>query len=110
MPIYPFRCLECGAEEEIIQSIKIDIVAPEHCNEPMDQVIGNVGFILGRTPGKTTGFYDLDYGKRATEDLTVPGKMDELKKAGVIKDPFDSTPRNSSKIARDAWQEMDNAL
>ncbi len=58
----------------------------------MEQIITGVGFVLGRTPGKNTGFYDLDYGKRATEDLTVPGKMEALKKAGVIKDPFEGQP------------------
>jgi putative FmdB family regulatory protein len=106
MPIYPFRCLECGAEEELIQSIKVDLVPPTHCNESMEQVLGNVGFVLGRTPGKASGFYDLDYGKRATEDLTVPGKMEQLKKDGRIKDPFDSVAPNSSEQAIQASREF----
>jgi hypothetical protein len=32
--------------------------------------------------------YDYDYGKKATWDMTVPGKMDMLKKEGRIRDPF----------------------
>ena len=36
-----------------------------------------------------SGVYALDYGRRATEDLTVPGKMDALKREGRIRDPFD---------------------
>lgn len=46
--------------------------------------------VFGRTVGRDSGFYTLDYGKRATEDLTVPGKLDRLKKAGTIQDPFDA--------------------
>lgn len=46
--------------------------------------------VFGRTVGRDSGFYTLDYGKRATEDLTVKGKMARLLKDGTIQDPFDA--------------------
>jgi len=95
MAIYPFKCLNCGMITEVTSSIKEDLPKPKHCLEDMEQIIGDVGFVLGRTVGVRSGFYDLDYGRRATEDLTVPGKMEELKKAGVLKDPFDDVPKQT---------------
>jgi len=91
MAIYPFRCAKCGREREVISSIREDLPEPK-CHGKMEQIVVAVGFVLGRTVGRSTGFYDLDYGKRATEDLTVPGKMEMLQKQGVIKDPFADVP------------------
>ena len=51
--------------------------------------IGLVYFVLGRSVGGDTGFYNLDYGKRATEDLTYRAKRHRLEKEGRFKDPFD---------------------
>jgi DUF971 family protein len=62
---------------------------------------GNYGIKLGMTPGKRSGFYEYDYGKKATWDLTVPGKMEELKKAGVLRDPFDDVPSKGNPHALD---------
>ena len=95
MPVYPFKCEKCGSTIEIIRSIHDNLPRPLCCHSQMEQIICPSGVILGRTPGKTTGFYDLDYGRRATEDLTVPGKMERLKKEGRLKDPFDNVPANS---------------
>jgi len=88
MAVYPFRCNKCGKQREVTSSIHDKLPSPK-CHGRMEQIVVAVGFVLGRTPGKRTGFYDLDYGRRATEDLTVPGKMEELKRAGVLKNPFD---------------------
>ena len=90
MPIYPFRCPKCGKQREILSSIHKDLPEPK-CHGKMEQIVVAVGFVLGRTVGRDTGFYDLDYGKRATEDLTVPGKMERLTKEGRLKDPFAGT-------------------
>ena len=96
MPVYPFKCSTCGEEVEIIQSIHKTLRSPScETHGKMEQVICVAGIVFGRTPGRNTGIYALDYGKRATEDLTVPGKLERLKKEGRIKDPFDSVPRNT---------------
>jgi predicted nucleic acid-binding Zn ribbon protein len=109
MPVYPFRCAECGEVVEEVASIYDAIPEPE-CHGRMEQIICPSGVIYARTPGRDTGIYDLDYGKRATEDLTPPGKMERLKKEGRIKDPFDDTLRNSSPQAREAWHDADTIL
>ena len=95
MPVYPFRCLNCGKVIEIVSSINDNLPKPNHCYKRMDQIICPSGVVYARTPGRETGVYKLDYGTRATEDLTVPGKMERLKKEGRLKDPFDSVPKNS---------------
>ena len=95
MPVYPFRCLECDERVEIVSSIKDELPSPIHCSEKMEQIICPSGVVYARTPGRETGIYKLDYGIRATEDLTVPGKMERLKKEGRLKDPFDNVPANS---------------
>jgi len=94
MPVYPFKCLECGSTVEIVQSIHLPLPEPE-CHDTMEQVICTAGIVFARTPGRDTGVYKLDYGVRATEDLTAPGKMERLKKEGRISDPFDSVAPNS---------------
>ena len=97
MACYPFKCFvdDCENNIEVFHPIKdYDNMSHPVCpiHGRMEQVVSLGGFVLARTPGKNTGFYDLDYGKRATEDLTVPGKMEMLKKEGRIKDPFDDLP------------------
>jgi len=96
MALYPFQCEQCGNELEVIHPITdydnmLHPICPLHGR--MEQVVSISGFVLARSPGAYTGFYDLDYGKRATEDLTVPGKMEALKREGKIKDPFDNAPK-----------------
>jgi hypothetical protein len=61
------------------------------CMDKMEQVLkGHGGFRFKMMPGKTNGVYEYDYGKKATWDLTAPGKMERLKKEGRINDPFDA--------------------
>lgn len=95
MPLYPFRCEGCGAETVVSWPIKDydNLPVPKHCRKKMEQVPQVACFVAGRTVGRDSGFYDLDYGKRATEDLTVPGKIEKLKRMGRIKpDPWDNAP------------------
>lgn len=60
------------------------------CGAPTDQVFdrGHGASWFKMTPGKWTGVYDYDYGKKATWDMTVKGKRDYLTKEGIISDPF----------------------
>lgn len=95
MPVYPFYCETCGSEAEVTLSIyKYDTMKPpRHCNRRMTQRPAVAAFKQQFKPGKESGFYDQDYGKRATEDLTVPGKFERLKREGRCVDPFDDMPR-----------------
>lgn len=98
MPRYPFQCYDCGETTEVLCTMKErdTLKEPQHCGKPMSWVPVTAAVKFGRTPGKWTGVYDLDYGKRATEDLTVPGKMAALKRAGRIPpDPFDDIKRKA---------------
>lgn len=99
MPVYEFECRACRERFTRLMHHQ-DYTEPPCplCGDATDQVFdkGNGGFTLGMTPGKRSGFYDYDYGKKATWDLTAPGKMEQLKKAGVIRDPFDEVPKRSN--------------
>ncbi len=90
MPLYGFKCEKCGEEVEVFMHLN-EYVVPEHCGGKMNvDLRGHGGFTLQQTPGKWTGFYDYDYGKKATWDLTPPGKLEELRRRGVIaQDPFE---------------------
>ena len=103
MPLYEFECRGCGKRFTRVMHIK-DYHEPQCplCTCVTDQVYDRPpAFALGMTPGKRSGFYDYDYGKKATWDLTVPGKIRELIKAGIIPpDPFDAVPpkRNDPNV------------
>jgi putative FmdB family regulatory protein len=86
-----FECGTCGERFERTMSIhSVEDPACPFCGGNTDQVFdhGNVSGWFKQTPGKLTGVYDYDYGKKATWDLTAPGKMEMLKKEGRIRDPF----------------------
>lgn len=58
------------------------------CGKAMEQLYFPLGSYFNYKPGRETGVYDYDYGKKATWDLTPPGKMERLKKEGVVRDSF----------------------
>jgi putative FmdB family regulatory protein len=93
MALHAFECEVCGERFERIMHFK-ELYDPDCpiCGGKTEQVFtkGNGGFSFKFTPGKPTGVYALDYGKNATWDCTVPGKMEYLKKEGRISDPFES--------------------
>lgn len=89
---YDFEC-PLGHKTRVFCSMKerdnIDNSCPT-CGKELEQIWESMQFTLsGGVGGKETGFYFHDYGKGATWDLTPPGKMARLKKAGIIRDPFD---------------------
>lgn len=89
--VYEFECAKCGARTEVRCSMRerdnLSDTCP--CGGHLDQFWSRMQFRLGQTFGRDSGFYNQDYGKHVTWDLTVPGKMERLKKEGIIKDPFD---------------------
>lgn len=92
MPLYEFRCDTCGERKEVLQSIHKDTPEPKHCGKRMDWVPQRTGIKFTPTVGRDSGVYALDYGRRATEDLTVPGKMARLEREGRVSNPFKSAP------------------
>ena len=95
---YEFRCVDHPEIKQIVYcpaSLR-DTIIPETCQicgQKFDQELkGHGGGWFNFEYGKETGAYDYDYGKKATWDLTPKGKMDRLKKEGIIRDPFDYGP------------------
>lgn len=88
---YEFKC-ECGKGKVFVTpASERDLLDPVECEcgKVMEQDYEGGGFKFAMTPGRESGVYAQDYGKQATWDLTPPGKMERLKKAGVLRDPFD---------------------
>lgn len=100
MPIYTYECEVCAGQREVVQSMKDPHKRFVHCHRRMFRIIQAPGFSFKKTPGKETGVYALDYGRRATEDLTVPGKFERLIKDGRIKmpDPVKRKPPDMKMI------------
>lgn len=92
MPLYEFECTNCSTRiERVIPLSAYEEPPCPECGGKTEQKFetGHGGSFFRMTPGKETGIYDFDYGKKATWDLTVPGKMERLKREGVIGDPFE---------------------
>lgn len=60
MPIYEYRCSDCGNEMEVMQRITEEplSVCPK-CNGALRRLISNTGFIL-----KGSGWYVTDYARK----------------------------------------------
>ena len=59
MPIYEYRCDECGASSEVMQKISDDpLTVCDKCGGPLHKVLHPVAIHF-----KGSGFYTTDYGK-----------------------------------------------
>ena len=56
MPIYEYRCSECGEQIEVLQKMADEPPKCKSCNCPMKKLISGTSFIL-----KGTGWYQTDY-------------------------------------------------
>jgi hypothetical protein len=97
--LYEFYCPDHpGAKPQVVfaPSSQYESIVVQECpicgSKFSPDLRGHGGAWFKQTFGKWTGTWDYDYGRKATWDLTPPGKMDELKRMGKIKDPFDSAP------------------
>ncbi|MDF1757630.1 MAG: zinc ribbon domain-containing protein [Legionellaceae bacterium] len=63
MPIYEYKCSECGHEYEIIQKMSDDpVVECEKCHKPSAvRLVSAAGFQL-----KGTGWYETDFKHKGT--------------------------------------------
>ena len=94
---YEFRCLTHPDQVEVVFRPMKEQEEWTHgqcpkCGRPLELNMNGSGHQFQLTYGRLTGLYDYDYGKKATWDLTAPGKMQYCKKEGIIRDPFDYGP------------------
>lgn len=87
--MYEYVCLKCKKHAELLKSVHDD-QTPVCCERAMDWVPYSTPGKFNYVAGKETGVYEYDYGKKATWDLTVPGKTERLTRDGRISDPFKS--------------------
>ena len=97
MPIYEYKCDECGKHLEVIQRIsdaRLD-KCPE-CEGRLSKLISNSSFVL-----KGSGWYADGYSASKPEDKTVSSssKPSESKPAESKKDASRETPNSTEKTA-----------
>ncbi len=85
MPTYDYRCLECGHEFELFQSMtdKVKRKCPECSRPTLKRLIGTGGAVIF----KGSGFYETDYRsdsykKAAEAEKKKTEKKEEKKDAG----------------------------
>ncbi len=86
-----FACT-CGTRAEVSGGVNEELAAPicSECRVAMEWAPTTMGGAwFKHVPGKETGVYEHDWGKKATWDLTIPGKIERLERDGRIpRDPF----------------------
>jgi putative FmdB family regulatory protein len=78
MPIYEYRCAECGAQKEILQRISDAplTVCPE-CGKPaLVKLVSAAGFQL-----KGTGWYVTDFRDKGAKPAATAGKTEKSDKS-----------------------------
>jgi putative FmdB family regulatory protein len=70
MPIYEYRCRDCGKELEVMQRITEDpLTTCPGCGGSLQRLISNTSFIL-----KGTGWYVTDYARKGKQQEKEPKK------------------------------------
>ena len=83
MPIYEYRCAQCGHELEVLQKISDPPreICPA-CNAPaLQKLISPVGFRL-----KGSGWYETDFKQKNRKNLHGSGDKPATKKTGGEKE------------------------
>lgn len=63
MPVYEYRCRDCGKELEVMQRITDDpLTTCPGCGGSLQRLISNTSFIL-----KGTGWYVTDYARKGRQ-------------------------------------------
>jgi len=89
MPIYEYRCEECGQEFERIQRFSDPLVTIcDLCGGPVKKLISNTSFVL-----KGSGWYLTDYA-RAGQEKKSP---DTKSTSDGLDGKKNSTPENEAK-------------
>lgn len=83
MPIYEYRCHNCGKKREVIQKITDEPLSTcPDCGGPMDKLISNTSFVL-----KGTGWYATDYASGDRKKAMDSEKGDSKKEPKEDKKP-----------------------
>jgi putative FmdB family regulatory protein len=71
MPIYEYRCRQCGSEFEVIQRFSdVPLATCRECSGPVDKLVSRSGFQF-----KGSGWYITDYARKSSQGKdTSPGK------------------------------------
>jgi putative FmdB family regulatory protein len=102
MPIYEYRCAECGAQKEILQRISDAplTICPE-CGKPaLTKLVSAAGFQL-----KGTGWYVTDFRDKGAKPATTAGKTEKSDKSDKPADgakPAESAPKEAPKTESSA--------
>ena len=87
MPIYEYRCLNCGYQFEVMQKVSDEpIKVCPKCGGPVQKLISNTSFIL-----KGSGWYKTDY--------TSYGKEQKKENSNSEKKDSSTTKSGESKAA-----------
>ncbi len=91
MPIYEYKCADCGFEEEVLQRISDPIltVCPK-CGGHYHKKISSPAFRF-----KGSGFYETDYKKSSHANGSASDKVPEKSKTSEVK-PEKSSPKTGS--------------
>ena len=97
MPIYEYRCDECGAHKEILQRISdAPLTECPECGKPaLKKLVSAAGFQL-----KGTGWYVTDFrdkGGKPAAKADKPDKSDKSDKSTDSAKPAESTAKEATK-------------
>lgn len=83
MPIYEYRCGECGHQKEFLQRLSdAPLTDCPECGKPaLSKLVTAAGFQL-----KGTGWYATDFKSNGTKPATKADKADKADKAKINKD------------------------
>ena len=91
MPIYEYRCQECGHEMEAMQRISADALTtcPECGSEGLKRLISQTSFVL-----KGGGWYATDYGGKTPSDAKTDDSAPPANSEGTASET--SAPSSTS--------------
>jgi len=102
MPIYEYRCAECGAQQEILQRISdAPLTDCPECGKPaLKKLVSAAGFQL-----KGSGWYVTDFRNKSTKTDSKTGTKTETKSETKTESKTESTtetkPDTKSTVASD---------
>jgi len=99
MPIYEYRCTNCGKSFEIFQRISDKpLRVCKFCNGSLTKLISNCSFQL-----KGTGWYATDYKKpidsAGKKTASGNGGKEETRTETKVETPTESAPKTENKSA-----------
>lgn len=87
MPIYEYRCNQCGHQFEVIQKFSDDpLDVCEECQGHLSKLISQTSFQL-----KGSGWYITDYARKSSSDSTTKESKTDAK-------PADAPKAESAKV------------